>query len=92
MKRGNEGRFINCYLGVAEAPNVVMKTAYVEGLPRNVLVCLRSISAGEEFLLDYGVEYNTCYITKPAADRKAKADRAASDLAGKPCVAYYILL
>jgi SET domain-containing protein len=42
---------MNCK-GIAK-PNVVMKIAYVEELPRVMIVCMRDINAGEELLLQY---------------------------------------
>lgn len=56
-KEGNECRFINHYTGIGESPNVVMKIAYVEELPRVMIVCTRDIAKGEEFLLKYSDEY-----------------------------------
>lgn len=55
---GNECRAINHYANISEdGPNVVMKTCYVEELPRVMIVCQRVINPGEEILLDYGDAY-----------------------------------
>lgn len=65
---GNELRFINSYIGIAFSPNVTMRTAYVNTYPHIVIVCLRDIEEGEEFLLDYGKAYTDAYLTpKPKA-------------------------
>lgn len=61
---GTEARFINHYAGITEEnkPNVVMKVTYVEELPRVMIVCMRDIQVGEEFLLQYSDEYVQEYI------------------------------
>jgi hypothetical protein len=51
---GNEARYINSFVGIAESPNVTVRTAYIGSLPRGAIVCLRNIYVGEEMLLDYG--------------------------------------
>lgn len=57
-KEGNECRFINHYEGIAEdSPNVVMKIAYVEELPRVMVVCRKDIEEGEEFLFQYSKDF-----------------------------------
>jgi hypothetical protein len=61
--QGNECRFINHFQGISKEPNVVMKVAYVEELPRVMIVCLRAINVGEEFTLRYSDEYVDEYIT-----------------------------
>ena len=66
---GNELRFINSYLGIAFSPNVTMRTGYVNTYPHILVVCLRDIEEGEEFLLDYGKAYTEAYLTpKPKQD------------------------
>lgn len=45
--RGNEARFINSYVGVAEAPCLVMKTAYVNGLPVIMLIATKKIEVSK---------------------------------------------
>ena len=59
---GNEMRFINSYLNIANSPNCTMKTTYINKLPRIIIVCIKGISAGEEILLDYGEAYNQRYL------------------------------
>ena len=62
---GTEARFINHYAGISteeNKPNVVMKVTYLEELPRVMIVCMRDIQAGEEFLLQYSDEYVQEYI------------------------------
>lgn len=48
--KGNESRAINHYENIAEKANVIMKRAYIEGLPRVMIVCKRDIAVGEEFV------------------------------------------
>lgn len=61
---GNELRFINSFRnGVAEAPNALMRTCYVDGQPRIILLCCKHIDPGDEILLDYGESYDAAYIT-----------------------------
>ncbi len=55
-------RFINSYINVADGPNCVMRTVYVNTLPQVIIVCTKRINAGEEILLDYGSSYNQAYI------------------------------
>jgi hypothetical protein len=52
-REGNEMRFINHFTGIADEPNVIMKIAYVEELPRVMVVCRKDIEIGEEFLFKY---------------------------------------
>ena len=59
---GNECRSINHYDNISEAPNVIMKACYVEGLPRLMIVCKRRIEVNEELLLDYGKGYVKAYF------------------------------
>lgn len=56
-------RFINAYQGVAERPNVTMRTSYINTIPHILIICREDIEIGEEFLLDYGVEYTKTYLT-----------------------------
>ena len=62
MEFGNEMRCINSYLNIAESPNCVMRTTYVESLPQIFIICTKPIQIGEEILLDYGEAYNTSYL------------------------------
>lgn len=63
-KEGNECRFINHYQGIADDPNVIMKIAYVEELPRVMIVCMKDLQIGKEFLLRYSDEYVDAYIAQ----------------------------
>lgn len=54
---GSECRLINDYRNIGKEPNCIMKTAYVEELPRIMIICKRDIAPGEEFLIDYSDEY-----------------------------------
>lgn len=63
-REGNECRFINHYQGIADKPNVIMKIAYVEELPRVMIVCIKNVDVGQEFLLQYSDEYVQEYIDK----------------------------
>jgi hypothetical protein len=47
--KGNEARFINSYVGVAERPCLVMKTAYVNGLPIIMLIATKKIEVSGLF-------------------------------------------
>jgi SET domain-containing protein len=40
-----------------------MRTVYIDTYPHLVIVCMRDIDIGEEFLLDYGDAYNQAYLT-----------------------------
>lgn len=63
FREGNECRFINHYQGIANEPNVVMKTCYVDELPRVMIVCTKDIiDIGQEILLQYSDEYVKAYI------------------------------
>jgi hypothetical protein len=68
-KAGNEIRFINCYMGIKEGPNVMMQRVYIDTYPHIVIVCIKNIEIGEEILLDYGKSYIDEFLTKkdPAA-------------------------
>lgn len=59
---GNEIRFINSYLNIAFAPNVTMRTTYINTYPHLVVVCTRDIEIDEEILLDYGEAYNKEFL------------------------------
>lgn len=59
---GNEMRFINSYLNIAERPNCVMRTTFVNSLPQIAVVCTTDIPKNSEILLDYGEAYNARYI------------------------------
>ena len=56
-------RFINSYLNIDFGPNVAMKTVYIDTFPHLVIICMKDIDIGEEFLLDYGDAYNQAYLT-----------------------------
>jgi len=60
--KGNEGRFINSHEGISATPNILMRIAYIEKMPRIMLICTRTIVAGDEILVDYGEEYNAHYL------------------------------
>jgi len=62
-REGNECRFINHFKGIADEANVVMKIAYVEELPRVMVVCMRDIEVGEEFLLNYSDDFVEAYCS-----------------------------
>lgn len=62
QRYGNECRAINHYENIAALPNVVMKTCYVDQLPRVMIVCKRDVKVGEEFLLDYGDAYVHAFL------------------------------
>lgn len=62
QREGNECRFINHYQGIAPEANVVMKVAYVEELPRVMIVCTKDIKRNEELLLQYSDDYVDAYI------------------------------
>jgi hypothetical protein len=76
---GNEMRFINSYMGVAERSNAVMKTAYIDFLPHIIIICTEDILPGQEILLDYGEEYNNAYL-RPAPVSRAHQDVTVDDL------------
>lgn len=65
MECGNEMRFINSYLNIADRPNVKMRTAYVGSYPHVMVLCIEDIEIGEEILLDYGDEYTNMYLKPP---------------------------
>lgn len=65
-RTGNEMRFINSYIGVAERPNAIMKTVYINSLPHIVVICTETIQPGEEILFDYGEDYNNAYLRQKA--------------------------
>lgn len=73
--KGNEGRFINSHEGICATPNVSMRTAYIEKMPRIMLICTREIVVGDEILLDYGEEYNDHYLRGGEAELKGKNAR-----------------
>jgi hypothetical protein len=62
---GNEMRFINSYLNIADRANVKMRTAYVGSFPHILVLCIEDIEIGEEILLDYGEEYTNMYLKPP---------------------------
>jgi SET domain-containing protein len=62
-RSGNETRFINSYLNISFAPNVMMKRCYINSVPHIFIVCIEDIEIGDEILLDYGESYNTMYLT-----------------------------
>ena len=58
LEIGNEMRFINSYQNIDFLPNVKMKIAFIDGLPRVLIVVIKQIEIGSEILLDYGEDYN----------------------------------
>ena len=42
----------------------MMKRCYVDELPRVMIVCVRDIGVGDEFLLEYSERYVDIYIDK----------------------------
>ena len=60
---GSEMRFINSHLNIEFEANVSMRTVYIDTYPHLVLVCMKDIEIGDEFLLDYGEAYNKAYLT-----------------------------
>lgn len=66
---GNEMRFINAYQGIGPSANVKMVTAYIASYPHLVIVCMRDILAGEEFLLDYGPNYTSMFLMPKSPPR-----------------------
>jgi SET domain-containing protein len=64
-------RFINSYLNVEFSPNVTMRTAYMNSYPRILIVAMRDIQVGEEFLLDYGEDYNNAWLN-PTIEKKVE--------------------
>merc|ERR1712194_788813 len=62
-REGNECRFINHFTNIAEEPNVVMKIAYVDELPRVLVVCKKNIAVGEEILFKYSDEFVEEYFS-----------------------------
>ena len=69
---GNEMRFINSYLGVADKANVIMKTAYISKVPHIVIICTEDIMPGQEILFDYGEAYNNAYLLRDQESRAHK--------------------
>lgn len=61
-KYGNELKYINSYLNIAKKPNVVYTNIIIDGLPKVLYVCMRNIKPGEEFLIDYGEDYNNAFL------------------------------
>jgi SET domain len=45
------------------APNVTMRTVYINTYPHIAIVCTRDIEPGEELLLDYGEAYTKAFLT-----------------------------
>lgn len=62
-REGNECRFINHFTNIAKEPNVVMKIAYIDELPRVMVVCKKDIKVGEELLFKYSDEFVTEYFS-----------------------------
>lgn len=61
-KYGNELKYVNSYLNIANKPNVISAHVIIGGLPKVLYVCMRNIKPGEEFLIDYGEEYNNAFL------------------------------
>jgi hypothetical protein len=49
--------------GLARGPNVALRTVYINTLPHVVFVCTTAVAIDDEFLVDYGVAYNTAYLS-----------------------------
>lgn len=79
---GNEARFINHFeglfsptTGTAMTANLKMSGAYVDTLPRIMLIVKRDIAAGEELILDYGKGYTDAHFCKDTPkERQAHAE------------------
>jgi hypothetical protein len=63
-KYSNELKYVNSYLNIAKKPNVISAHVIIDGLPKVLYVCMRDIEPGEEFLIDYGEEYNNAFLLK----------------------------
>ena len=61
-KYSNELKYVNSYLNIAKKPNVASTNVIIDGLPKVLYVCMRNIKPGEEFLIDYGENYNNTFL------------------------------
>ena len=77
---GNEMRFINSYLNIADVPNAIMKTTFIDREPHVVVVCTRHIDILEEILLDYGEAYHQTYLVSKAHSEQLSAKELYSHL------------
>jgi len=59
---GNELKYVNSHINIADAPNLTSNQCYIDGKPKVLFICNRDIAAGEELLLDYGDAYNEAHI------------------------------
>ncbi len=53
---GNECRFINHYKNIADNPNCQYSMTFIHNKPTALVVVIRTISIGEEILVDYGYD------------------------------------
>lgn len=63
QKYGNELRFVNGNMNIAEEPNVKSSVCYIGGLPRVLYICINDIEPGDEILVDYGNDYNESFLS-----------------------------
>lgn len=61
-EHGNEIKYVNSYLNIADKPNVSPKLCYIGGYPRILYICIKDIDIGEELLVNYGDDYNEYHI------------------------------
>jgi hypothetical protein len=61
---GNELRYINSYINIADEPNLISSITYINKQPVILYICIKDIAVGEELLIDYGKEYNDEFILK----------------------------
>ena len=61
-KYSNELKYVNSYLNITKKPNVIYANVIIDGLPKVLYVCMCNIKPGEEFLIDYGDEYNNEHL------------------------------
>lgn len=61
-KYSNELKYVNSYLNITKKPNVIYANVIIDGLPKVLYVCMSDIKPGEEFLIDYGEEYNNKHL------------------------------
>lgn len=59
---GNEMRFMNDFRGLGPEQNVVWKRAYIDTLPRVLVISTKTIEVGEEILTCYGDEFFNVFI------------------------------
>jgi len=68
---GNEARYLNDYFGIAPQANAVLESreAHLTGCRYVVVRLIAPVRAGEELLLDYGVDYPRHRFAKPKRRR-----------------------